>query len=201
MCSMLSPKLKPAVTAFITPIARGALAVGLTPNAVSTIGAIGVVASALWFFPRGSLFWGTLAATLFVLSDLFDGTMARLTQSEGTRWGAFIDSTLDRVADSSLLIGLAIYLHREDDRALSLTLLALVISFLIPYIRAKAEALGIDCSVGIAERTERLILILVGMGLEGLGVPYVLSLSLWILVCLGLVTCYQRINVIRMQTR
>ena len=193
---MLSPKLKPAVTGFITPIARLGLAVGLTPNAVSLIGAIGVVSSALWFYPRGEFVIGTILATVFILSDLFDGTMARLTDSAGTRWGAFIDSTLDRIADSSLLIGVALFLHNQSDPLLPALLCALVISFLIPYVRAKAEALNIDCSVGIAERTERLIIILVGIGFEGLGIPYSLVTAITILIVLGIVTLIQRIRVV-----
>lgn len=198
---MLSPKVKPAVTGFITPIARAGLAIGLTPNAVSIIGGIGVVASSLWFFPRGELFIGTLCVTIFVLSDLFDGTMARLTQSHGTSWGAFIDSTLDRVADSAIVIGIALYLHQQNDRLLLVCLCLLVIGFLIPYIRAKAEALSIECAVGIAERTERLIIILVGTGLSGLGAPYVLAISIWLLVVLGLITIVQRIRVVSVAVR
>ena len=197
MCAMLSPKLKPAVTGFITPIARGALAIGLTPNAVSFVGALGVVASSFWFYPRGEFLLGTVIATIFILSDLFDGTMARLTDSEGTPWGAFIDSTLDRIADSSLLIGVALFLHDREDPLLVGVLIALMVSFLIPYIRAKAEALSIECSVGVAERTERLIIILAGIGFEGLGVPFALSGAIAILIVLGLITIFQRVHVVK----
>ena len=194
---MLSPKLKPAVTGFITPIARGALAIGLTPNAVSLVGALGVVASSFWFYPRGEFLLGTVIATIFILSDLFDGTMARLTDSEGTPWGAFIDSTLDRIADSSLLIGVALFLHDRADPLLVGVLIAVMVSFLIPYIRAKAEALSIECSVGVAERTERLIIILAGIGFEGLGVPFALSGAIAILIVLGLITIFQRVHVVK----
>lgn len=189
---MLSSHLKPAVTRAITPVSRFALALGLTPNAVSLVGAMGAVASALYFYPRGQLFIGTLVITLFVLSDLFDGTMARLTNAEGTRWGSFVDSTLDRATDAALLVGLALYTV-ERDKVLTLALLlALITGFLVPYIRAKAESLGIDCEVGVAERTERLIIILVSAGLEGLGVPFIFVISIWILVFLGIVTIIQR---------
>ena len=198
---MLSPKLKPTVTGFITPIARGALALGLTPNAVSLIGAIGVMSSALWFYPRGELVMGTLLATLFILSDLFDGTMARLTDAAGTTWGAFIDSTLDRIADSSLLIGVALFLYSREDPLIVGVLIALVVSFLIPYIRAKAESLSIECSVGIAERTERLIIILVGVGFEGLGIPFSLAGAVGILIFLGVITVFQRVQVVKKATQ
>ena len=189
---MLSSHLKPAVTRLITPVARLALRLGLTPNAVSFIGAVGSIVSALYFYPRGELFIGTLVITIFVLSDLFDGTMARLTNAEGTRWGSFVDSTLDRATDAALLVALALYTF-DSERVLTVVLLLAVITgFLVPYIRAKAESLGIECEVGVAERTERLIIILVSAGLDGLGVPYIFAASMWILVLLGLITIVQR---------
>lgn len=198
---VLSSKLKPAVVAAITPISHAALRVGLTPNAVSVAGALGVIVSALFFYPRGDLFIGTLVISLCALSDLFDGTMARLTNTSGTSWGAFLDSTLDRLSDGAILIGLALYFHRENSSLVYPTLLTLMVGFLIPYIRAKAESLQIECRVGIAERTERLIVILVAAGLSGLGVPYVMALSLWALVVLGVITIGQRVQVVRQAVR
>ena len=194
---MLSSRLKPAVVGAITPISRAALRLGLTPNGVSIVGAVGVIASALYFYPQGNFFVGTIAISIFALSDLFDGTMARLTESSGTAWGAFLDSTLDRASDGAIFIGIALFFHNEDSILVYPTLLSLMFGFLIPYIRAKAESLQIECSVGIAERTERLIVILVAVGLDGLGVPYVLSGALWALVLLGMITIAQRVNVVR----
>ena len=194
---MLSSQIKPTVVKAITPIARLALKIGLTPNLVSAIGAVGVIASALYFYPKGDFLQGTLVITFFVFSDLFDGTMARLSNSMGTSWGAFLDSTLDRITDSAILIGVAIFFHSQSSPFLYLVLCALLVGFLIPYIRAKAEALGIECSIGIAERTERLILMLVGIGLDGLGVPYILPISLWLFVILGTFTVWQRVNLVR----
>lgn len=194
---MLSSRLKPAVVGAITPVSRAALRIGLTPNAVSIVGALGVIASALYFYPQGKFFIGTIAISVFALSDLFDGTMARLSESSGTAWGAFLDSTLDRASDGAIFIGIALYFYIEDSNLVYPTLLSLMIGFLIPYIRAKAESLEIECSVGIAERTERLIVILAAVGLDGLGMPYILAVALWSLVFIGIITIAQRINVVR----
>ena len=143
MVVMLSASLKPAVTRAINPIARGALRVGLTPNAVTFIGAIGLIISALYFYPRQEFFIGTFVITFFALSDLFDGAMARISANGASKWGGFLDSTIDRVTDSAILIGLILALIDTADPLLSVALGALVAGTLVPYIRAKAESLGI----------------------------------------------------------
>ncbi|MDA2993552.1 MAG: CDP-alcohol phosphatidyltransferase family protein [Actinomycetota bacterium] len=194
---MLSASLKPAVTRAINPIARGALRVGLTPNAVTFIGAIGLIISALYFYPRQEFFIGTLVITFFALSDLFDGAMARISAKGASKWGGFLDSTIDRVTDSAILIGLILALIDTADPLLSVALGALVAGTLVPYIRAKAESLGIECSGGIAERTERLIIALTAIGLEGLGVPYALAIGVWALFILAAVTVFQRIRIVK----
>jgi CDP-diacylglycerol--glycerol-3-phosphate 3-phosphatidyltransferase len=197
MVVMLSASLKPAVTRAINPIARGALRVGLTPNAVTFIGAIGLIISALYFYPRQEFFIGTLVITFFALSDLFDGAMARISAKGASKWGGFLDSTIDRVTDSAILIGLILALIDTADPLLSVALGALVVGTLVPYIRAKAESLGIECSGGIAERTERLIIALTAIGLEGLGVPYALAIGVWALFILAAVTVFQRIRIVK----
>jgi CDP-diacylglycerol--glycerol-3-phosphate 3-phosphatidyltransferase len=197
MVVMLSASLKPAVTRAINPIARGALRVGLTPNAVTFIGAIGLIISALYFYPRQEFFIGTLVITFFALSDLFDGAMARISAKGASKWGGFLDSTIDRVTDSAILIGLILALFDSADPLLSVALGALVAGTLVPYIRAKAESLGIECSGGIAERTERLIIALTAIGLEGLGVPYALAIGVWALFILAAVTVLQRIRIVK----
>ena len=194
---MLSASLKPTVTRAINPIARGALRVGLTPNAVTFIGAIGLIISALYFYPRQEFFIGTLVITFFALSDLFDGAMARISAKGASKWGGFLDSTIDRVTDSAILIGLILALIDTADPLLSVALGALVAGTLVPYIRAKAESLGIECSGGIAERTERLIIALTAIGLEGLGVPYALAIGVWALFILAAVTVFQRIRIVK----
>ena len=193
---MIQNRFRVPVTRLITPICRALIRVGVTPNTLTVIGSLGASISAIYFFSREELFIGTLVTTLFVLSDLFDGTMARLTNKEGTRWGALLDSTLDRVTDAAISIGIWIYLMEIESNSSYLALAVLFLGGLIPYIRAKAESLGITCSVGIAERTERLILLLVGSGLAGLGLAVALDLALWILFILGLVTVAQRMKVV-----
>jgi CDP-diacylglycerol--glycerol-3-phosphate 3-phosphatidyltransferase len=197
MVVMLSASLKPAVTRAINPIARGALRVGLTPNAVTFIGAGGLIFSALYFYPRQELFLGTLVITVFSLSDLFDGAMARISAKGASKWGGFLDSTIDRVTDSAILIGLILALIDTSDPLLPVALGALVAGTLVPYIRAKAESLGIECSGGIAERTERLIIALTAIGLEGLGVPFALAIGVWTLLILATVTVFQRIRIVK----
>ena len=164
MVPMISSVLKPAVTRLIEPVAGFALRIGLTPNMVTMIGAVGVLASAGYFYPREDYFIGTLFICFFALSDLFE---------------------------------ILIPLIAADDKLSYLGLVTLVTGLLIPYIRAKAESFGIDCSVGIAERTERLIIILTAVGFEGLNVPYALATGLWILAILGVITVVQRIKVVR----
>ena len=197
MVVMISRVLKPVVTRFIEPVARIALRLGLTPNSITIIGAAGVVGSSIYFYLQGELFIGTLFISFFALSDLFDGTMARISHKGASSWGGFLDSTIDRVTDSAIIIALTIPLIDTDNKLSYLGLITLVSGLLIPYIRAKAESFSIECSVGIAERTERLVIILVSAGFEGLGVPYSLALGLWLLAILGVITVIQRILVVR----
>ncbi|MCX6441574.1 MAG: CDP-alcohol phosphatidyltransferase family protein [Actinobacteria bacterium] len=194
---MLSASLKPAVTRAINPIARGALAIGLTPNAVTFIGALGLVTSALYFYPKGDFFIGTLVISFFALSDLFDGAMARISHKGASAWGGFLDSTIDRITDSAILVGLILYLVGADDPLTAVVIGALVFGSLVPYIRAKAESMQISCSGGIAERTERLIISLTAIGLEGLGVPFALAIGIWLLLILAVVTVIQRILIVK----
>ena len=194
---MLSRSLKPAVTRLITPVAASALRIGITPNAVTWVGAVGVIASALFFYPRGDFFLGTAVISFFALSDLFDGTMARISKAGASKWGSFLDSTIDRVTDSAILLGVSIYLINDDDQLSFVVIATLVTGMLVPYIRAKAESFGVECSVGIAERTERLIMAMSAIALDGLGVPYVLAGGMWLLAGLGAVTVVQRMLIVR----
>jgi len=194
---MLSARLKPAVTKVITPVASFALRIGITPNAVTWVGAIGVVVSSLYFYPRGEFFVGTLIICVMALSDLFDGTMARLSSSGSSRWGSFLDSTIDRITDSAILLGVSLYLINQSDHLAYVAIATLVTGLLVPYIRAKAESFGIACSGGIAERTERLIISLAAIGFDGLGVPYVLAVGMWLLAILGVFTVAQRMLIVK----
>jgi CDP-diacylglycerol--glycerol-3-phosphate 3-phosphatidyltransferase len=194
---MIQNRFKAPVTALITPSCRFLLRIGITANWLTFIGAIGSSISALYFFSKGDFFLGTLLVSLFALSDLFDGTMARLSERGTTKWGALIDSTLDRVTDAAIYAGVISYAISSDNTNLALlALLALITGALIPYIRAKAESLGIACSVGIAERAERLIIILTATGLYGLGVNIALVGGLLLINILGLITIVQRLLVV-----
>ena len=194
---MLSARLKPAVTRLITPVASFALRLGITPNAVTWTGAISVVVSAVYFYPKGDFFMGTVIICIFALSDLFDGTMARISQKGSSKWGGFLDSTIDRITDSAILIGVSIYLIDKSDPLAIVVMVTLVTGMLVPYIRAKAESFNIQCSGGIAERTERLIISLAAIGFEGLGIPYTLSMGMWLLAVLGTYTVIQRMLIVK----
>jgi CDP-diacylglycerol--glycerol-3-phosphate 3-phosphatidyltransferase len=193
---MVSSALKPAINHVIEPIARMAIRAKITPNAVTLLGTLGTILSALFFYPRGDLFIGTLFISFFALSDLFDGAIARLSDVGPSAWGGFLDSTCDRLTDAAILGGVAIYCILEDVALYPVVIASLVFGFLVPYIRAKAESFGISCTVGVAERTERLILALIGIGLDGLGVPYALTISIWLLLVLAFITVIQRIAVV-----
>jgi len=194
---MISSALKPAVTRLINPVARFALRCGLTPNSVTVIGASGLVVAAAYFYSNEQFFIGTLVIALFSLSDLFDGAMARISQKGASAWGGFLDSTIDRITDSAILISVLVYLVRNQDPLSYVVVIALISGVLIPYIRAKAESFNIECSVGVAERTERLIISLTAIGLHGLSVPYTLATGFWLLAILGVITTIQRLLVVR----
>ena len=193
---MISDIFKPAVVRLISPTARFLLRIGLTPNSVTTIGAIGVIATSLIAYPNGHLFGGTVAICCLALSDLFDGTMARLSQRGASKWGGFLDSTIDRVTDSAIALGLLIYLARNNDELSYVLLVSIVSGFLVSYIRAKAESLQIECKGGFAERTERLIILLTAIGLTGLGVDYILTVGIWALAVASVATVLQRLQIV-----
>ena len=132
----------------------------------------------------------------FPILQYSSGAIARISQKGASKWGGFLDSTIDRVTDSVILIALVLPFIEAKDPISYLGILTLITGILIPYIRAKAESFGIDCSVGIAERTERLIIILVAAGLHGLGIPFVISIGFWLLSILGVITVFQRIFVV-----
>lgn len=201
MVWMISDILKPAVTRAITPVAKGLLRMGLTPNVVTIVGAGGVVASAFYFYTSSRFSIGSLFVAIFVLSDLFDGTMARISEKGSSPWGGFLDSTIDRITDASIIVALLIGLSKSQDPLIPVVLVALVTGILVPYIRAKAESMDIACSGGLAERTERLAIAIFCIGLEGLKVPYALAIGMWLLAILGAVTVVQRILIVRNAVR
>jgi CDP-diacylglycerol--glycerol-3-phosphate 3-phosphatidyltransferase len=194
---MVSSSFKPAVTRVIEPMARTAVRVGITPDMVTVFGTIGSILSAIYLIPRGELFLASIVIPLFLLSDLFDGAIARLSERGATLWGGFLDSTCDRLSDSALLGSLAVYCILNEDPMYPVILIAIVAGFLVSYVRAKSESYGVPCTVGVAERTERLILTLFAIGLEGLGLPYALAIGIWSLAILSAITVLQRVLVVR----
>lgn len=187
--------------AIFTPVARLLLRLGVSPDAVTFVGTLGVVAGALVFFPQGMLLTGVLVITAFVFSDLLDGTMARLS-GRTSKFGAFLDSTLDRVGDGAIFGGLVLYFAGPGDNTLFtvLSLVCLVMGSVTSYARSRAETLGFDAKVGIAERADRLVAILVATGLSDLfDLPILLHVTLWLLAAASTITVGQRIWAVRTQ--
>ena len=189
--------LRPGLARLLTPVGKALARTPLTPNMVTVIGAVGVTAGALALFPTGHLFAGTMVCTGFVLTDMLDGALARITGRTGP-FGAFLDSTLDRIGDAAVFGGIAIWLatggHARTLAAVAL--FCLVAGGLVSYAKARAQGLGLRCDVGIAERAERLLIGLVAIGLAGLGVPYVLAIGLWALAALSAITFGQRVHAV-----
>lgn len=199
---MLS-RLRGAAGRVLGPLAGALLRMGVSADAVTVVGTLGVVVAALWLFPLGHLFAGTMVIAFFALSDVLDGTMARRAGRSGP-WGAFLDSTLDRFADAAIFSGLVVWLagRGEDPLGAGFGLACLVLGSIVPYARARAEGLGMTASVGIAERGERLLLALTAAGLVGIGVPQVvLTVALGLLAVASAVTIVQRMAAVRSQVR
>jgi phosphatidylglycerophosphate synthase len=186
----------------VEPVARGLLRLGISPDVITILGTLGVSFGALYFFPKGQLLAGVLFIMAFVFSDMIDGAMARMAQRSG-KWGAFLDSSLDRVADAAIFVGLALwYLGEGDEPVLGvLALYCLAGGSLVSYVRARAESLGLQAAGGVAERTERLAVILLTTGLSGLGVPYVAAAGLWLLAIGITATVVQRMWAVRAQAQ
>ncbi|GAC1445382.1 MAG: CDP-alcohol phosphatidyltransferase family protein [Mycobacteriales bacterium] len=192
--------LRPAVGRVVGPLAARLLALGVTPDMVTVAGVVGAVTGALALIARGDFVWGGVVVSLSVLTDALDGTMARLRGPAG-RWGAFLDSTLDRVADASIFCALAIWYAGRGDSSvlLAVSLFCLVSGAVTSYAKARAEGLGMTCDVGLAERTERLILILLGILLTGAGLHAALPVALWLLAVASAVTVGQRLAEVHRQ--
>jgi CDP-diacylglycerol--glycerol-3-phosphate 3-phosphatidyltransferase len=196
-----NPAARRMASGLIEPPARLLLRMHVSPDAVTVFGTVGAVVSALACFPSGRFGLGVLLIAIFALSDLIDGTMARMQGTSGP-WGNFLDATLDRVADGAIFGGLLMWgVVQGDEGTAAAATLALVTGQVTSYAKARAEAVGATANVGIAERAERLIIALFAAFLTGLGVPYVLPAALWLIGGLGVVTIVQRMIVVRRQLR
>ncbi len=196
MVFMLQSSWREPVGRIINPLARLLVKLGISANWISFIGGFGTTACAIYFFTKGEFLLGVCAVTFFALFDLFDGTVARLSAKGVSKWGAALDSTLDRVSDSAILIGGLIYVQSEEKELVPFFLISIVAGFLVSYIKARAEAIQIKCDGGFAERTERLVIILVSYGLFDLGVDVALEYGIYILSCLSVFTVFQRLLIV-----
>ncbi|HEX7805490.1 MAG TPA: CDP-alcohol phosphatidyltransferase family protein [Cellulomonas sp.] len=196
-------RLRSFMTTLWTPLADLLIRRGVSPDAVTITGTVGVVIMALWLVPTGHLLVGSLMIAVFTLTDSLDGVMARRAGRSGP-WGAFLDSTLDRFADAAIFSSLVLwFIGRGNDRPTAVLALAcLVLGSVVPYARARAEGLGMTAAIGIAERADRLVLVLVGTFLVGLGLPVaVLTVVLALLAVASAVTVGQRVATVREQSR
>ncbi len=188
-------------TKVISPVAHLLIRLGVSADAVTVVGTLGVCAGALVFFPQGKLLVGVLVIVLFVFSDMIDGYMARTTGTSN-KFGAFLDSTLDRVADGAVFGGLVLFFAGPGDSTLyvAVSLACLLMGNVTSYARARAESLGMQAKVGIAERADRLVAILIAAGLSDLlNLPILLEVTLWALAAASTITVIQRIWVVRQQ--
>ncbi|GAA0521917.1 CDP-diacylglycerol--glycerol-3-phosphate 3-phosphatidyltransferase [Saccharopolyspora subtropica] len=191
---MLNIFARASLSRLTNPIGAGLVRLGLSPNAVTVVGTTLSATAALWFFPRGELFVGTVVVAVFLLFDIVDGAMAR-AGGRASRFGGVLDASCDRLVDGALfgaLVWWALVVEVDRLRGLGL-LICLVTAQVISYVKARAEANGLRADGGLAERAERFLVILVGTGLHGLGVPYVLDVAVWLLVVMSLITIAQRL--------
>lgn len=201
----------------IEPIARLCVRLGVSANAVTVVGSVLSIVVALLTGVTGWLFAGAFVLTILVLFDSLDGSVAKLTDG-GTRFGAFLDSTLDRIADWATLAGVILYVNLHNDLwydpaetsapdymtpyITAVALYAIMTSFVTSYARARAESVGCEAKNGVATRADRLAIILIGMAATGLsGRIEVLAAAMTLLAVLGTVTVVQRILEVRRQMR
>lgn len=179
--------------------AGGLLRLGVSPDVVTWVGTLGVVLGAVICLPQGWLWQGALIIALFAFSDMIDGQMARMAE-RSSAWGAFLDSSLDRLADGALFAAVALYFGLADRPWwAAVTLWVLVFGQLTSYVKARAEAVGYQVSGGVAARADRMLIILLGLLLSGFGVPWVLEVAVGLLAVLCSVTVVQRMISVRQQ--
>jgi CDP-diacylglycerol--glycerol-3-phosphate 3-phosphatidyltransferase len=190
---MLNILARASVSRVTDPIGAWILRRGVSPNAMTLLGTFGSAGGALWFFPRGELLAGTLVVTVFLFFDLLDGAMAR-TAGRSTPFGAVLDASCDRIVDGVLFGSItwwALVVAGHPPTGLA-ALVCLVCAQVISYIKARAEASGLRADGGLVERAERFIVVLVGAGLSGFGIPFALDVALWVLAALSVLTVVQR---------
>lgn len=201
MAKIFSVAGKVVLGRILDPVARTLLRLHVTPNMVTVAGTVGVLIGAVGFGARGHFIIGLTIVTLSCFTDTIDGLMARKRGSTG-KFGALLDSSMDRISDGAIFGSVAFWLATEKRYwAVAAALLCLVSGQVVSYVKARAEGLGYTANVGIAERTERLILVGVGGLGQGLGLWWVLDAALWILFVLGVITVFQRMWTVYKQDR
>jgi CDP-diacylglycerol--glycerol-3-phosphate 3-phosphatidyltransferase len=190
---MLNIFARDSVARLTDPIGSWLYRHGVSADIVTIVGTVGASVGALALFPLGYLFAGTLVVWAFVMFDMLDGAVARAAGG-GSRVGAVLDSTCDRIADGVLFAALTWWCFEVDDNTAlaAVALLCLVSAQVISYVKARAESAGLRADGGLVERAERWIIALVGTGLQGLGVPFAVDVALWLLAVLSVVTVAQR---------
>jgi len=196
MVIMLQRSLRDPVAKIIAPLVKTLIKMRVSANQISAIGGLGSVVSALYFFSNGRFFIGVIWVSVFVAFDLFDGAVARASNKGISKWGALLDSTLDRLSDGAIFIGALIYFIDQNDPLVPVLLVATFASFMVSYIKARAESLLIKCEGGLAERGERVLIILTAYGLHGLGVNYAMAVGIWLLALISVFTMIQRMMIV-----
>jgi CDP-diacylglycerol--glycerol-3-phosphate 3-phosphatidyltransferase len=183
-----------AVVAYgVNPTARFLLRIGISPNAVTIGGTVGVLIGA-YFGARGHLFWGTWIVTASALTDVLDGTMARM-RGGNAKFGALLDSSMDRIADGATFGAVVFYMAAQHNPygGTVAALISLAAGQVVSYVKARAQSLGLNADVGIAERLERLLILGVGGLLGSAGLHWGLPAALWVLALLSVITVFQRL--------
>jgi CDP-diacylglycerol---glycerol-3-phosphate 3-phosphatidyltransferase len=192
--------LRPFFARLFNPVVQALARTPVTPNMITVAGTVGVSAAALSMFPIGELFPGAFTATVFVFTDMLDGQLARIKGSSG-KFGAFLDSTMDRLADAAVFGGITIWFMRTDHLLGVVSLFCLAGGLCVSYVKARAEGLGLNADVGLIERPERMIIGLTSIGLSGLGIPYVLPIGMWALAAGTALTFGQRMHAVHVDAR
>jgi CDP-diacylglycerol--glycerol-3-phosphate 3-phosphatidyltransferase len=193
MAKIFNTSARAVFSHVVNPTARFLLRVGVSPNAVTIAGTVGVLIGS-YLGALGHLFWGTWVVTASALTDVLDGTMARMRGGSG-RFGALLDSSMDRIADAAVFGAVTFYLAGEGNPygGMVAALICLAAGQVVSYVKARAQSLGLDADVGIAERLERLIIVGIGGLLGSAGLAWGLPAALWFLAVLSVVTVFQRL--------
>jgi CDP-diacylglycerol--glycerol-3-phosphate 3-phosphatidyltransferase len=193
MAKIFSGTGRAVISHGVNPTARFLLRLGVTPNAVTIAGTVGVLIGS-YFGALGHLFWGTWIVTASALTDVLDGTMARMRGGTG-KFGALLDSSMDRIADAAVFGAVVFYLHHQGNPygGMVAAIVCLAAGQVVSYVKARAQSLGLDADVGLAERFERLVIVGIGGLLGSAGLTWGLPAALWVLAVLSVVTILQRL--------